>query len=245
MRNLKKSRKSSLQRPLKDKIVIVTGGGRGIGAATAIAFARAGARVALCSRTTHQLRSTKLKVQKESAVDRVMAVSCDIRSERQVRKFFAKVVRVWGRPDILINNAAIVFKKDLKKTTLSEWQNLISVNLTGTFLCSREVARVMSRGCIINISSLAGLRGVEKFRGLGAYTASKFGVVGLTEVLALELAPKIRVNCIAPGAVNTEMLQKAAPHLKTRTTPYQVAEFILKLALKPYTGRVLALNANL
>ena len=111
----------------------------------------------------------------------------------------------------------------------------MNTNVRGTFLCCRAAFRQMSMGkrggAIVNLSSLSGVRGPEKFPGSSAYVVSKYGVVGMTEILAVEGKPyNIRVNCVAPGAVDTEMLKKAAPFLKTNTTPAEVARTILNLA---------------
>jgi NAD(P)-dependent dehydrogenase (short-subunit alcohol dehydrogenase family) len=114
------------------------------------------------------------------------------------------------------------------------WDQVINVNLRGTFLCCREAFRLMSaqkQGVIINISSLSGVKGVEKFPGLSAYNVSKSGVAGLTEILAVEGKPyNIRVCAISPGAVDTEMLREAAPHLKAGMTAEEMAEILLFLA---------------
>jgi len=114
------------------------------------------------------------------------------------------------------------------------WDRVISTNLRGTFLCCREAFRIMTvqkKGVIINLSSLSGVKGVEKFPGLSAYNVSKAGVASLTEILAVEGKPhNIRVCAISPGAVDTEMLRQAAPHLKAGMTPEDLAEILLFLA---------------
>jgi NAD(P)-dependent dehydrogenase (short-subunit alcohol dehydrogenase family) len=121
------------------------------------------------------------------------------------------------------------------------WDRVIAVNLRGTFLCCREAFRIMSEqkgGVIVNISSLSGVKGVEKFPGLSAYNVSKSGVAGLTEILAVEGKPyNIRVCAVSPGAVDTEMLRQAAPHLKAGMTPEDLAEILLFMV--DDTGRML------
>jgi NAD(P)-dependent dehydrogenase (short-subunit alcohol dehydrogenase family) len=110
---------------------------------------------------------------------------------------------------------------------------VLGVNLRGTFLCCREAFRIMTeqqQGVIVNFSSLSGVKGVEKFPGLSAYNVSKAGVAGLTEILAVEGKPyNIRVCAVSPGAIDTEMLRQAAPHLKAGMTPQDMAEILLFL----------------
>ncbi|HEV2473416.1 MAG TPA: SDR family NAD(P)-dependent oxidoreductase, partial [Chthonomonadales bacterium] len=117
---------------------------------------------------------------------------------------------------------------------IATWDAVIDTNLRGTFLCCREAFRVMSEqrsGVIINLSSLSGVKGVEKFPGLSAYNVSKAGVASLTEILAVEGKPyNIRVCAVSPGAVDTEMLRQAAPHLKAGMTPGDMADILLFLA---------------
>src|SRR5437016_14424560 len=117
---------------------------------------------------------------------------------------------------------------------VSTWDSVIAVNLRGTFLCCLKAFQLMAaqqHGVIINFSSLSGVRGVEKFPGLSAYNVSKSGVAGLTEILAVEGKPyNIRVCAVSPGAVDTEMLRQAAPHLKAGMKPEDIAEILLFLA---------------
>jgi NAD(P)-dependent dehydrogenase (short-subunit alcohol dehydrogenase family) len=114
------------------------------------------------------------------------------------------------------------------------WDRVLDVNLRGTFLCCRAAFRMMAaqkQGVIVNISSLSGVKGVEKFPGLSAYNASKAGIASLTEILAVEGKPhNIRVCAVSPGAIDTEMLRQAAPHLKAGMTPKDLAEILLFLA---------------
>jgi NAD(P)-dependent dehydrogenase (short-subunit alcohol dehydrogenase family) len=117
---------------------------------------------------------------------------------------------------------------------VATWDNVLAVNLRGTFLTCREAFRSMAarqRGVIINMSSLSGVKGVEKFPGLSAYNVSKSGVAGLSEILAVEGKPyNIRVCAVSPGAVETGLLRQAAPHLKASVTPADMAELLLFLA---------------
>jgi len=148
----------------------------------------------------------------------------------------------YGRVDILVNCAGIVLVRPFVDMDAETWDRVIAVNLRGTFLCCRQAFRVMmaqQSGVIINLSSLSGVRGVEKFPGLSAYNVSKAGVASLTEILAVEGKPfHIRVCAVSPGAVDTEMLRQAAPHLKAGMTPDDLAEILLFLA--DDSGRMLS-----
>src|SRR5262249_12092692 len=147
----------------QNQIVIVTGASRGIGAATAEAFANNGARVVIVSRNLKKLLSVRNKIQRRCGGSNVLAMKVDIGVERQVINLFQMVLKHWGRPEILINNAGVVIKRDLLKTSSSDWSRILKTNLTGTFLCLREAAKAMRRGQIINISSLSGIGGLKKF----------------------------------------------------------------------------------
>src|SRR5713101_2337238 len=154
--------------------------------------------------------------------------------EDDVVGLFHRVMERYGRVDALVNCAGIVAVRPFVDMDAATWDHVISVNLRGTFLCCREAFRVMAAqrsGVIINFSSLSGVKGVEKFPGLSAYNVSKAGVASLTEILAVEGKPhNIRVCAVSPGAVDTEMLRQAAPHLQAGLTPDDLAEILLLLA---------------
>jgi len=214
----------------QDKVAVVTGGGKGIGRACALRFAQLGARVALISRTENELR----KVQKEivECSDRpALIFSGDVSEETAVIRFFKLINDELGPVDFLVNNAATLHVSELSEHELAAWDHVMAVNVRGAFLCSQQAVRQMKAakkaGAIVNVGSLEGIRGPEKFKGLGSYIASKYALLGLTESLAVggrEFG--IRANLVAPGAVNTEMLHKAAPHLKTNTEPEDIARTI-------------------
>jgi NAD(P)-dependent dehydrogenase (short-subunit alcohol dehydrogenase family) len=172
----------------------------------------------------------------------VLAVVGDVSREDDVHRLFEQVKEAYGRVDILVNCAGIVAVRPFVDMDVATWDNVIGVNLRGTFLCCREAFQLMAtqqQGVIINLSSLSGVKGVEKFPGLSAYNVSKTGVAGLTEILAVEGKPyNIRVCAVSPGAVDTEMLRQAAPHLKAGMTPEDMAEILLFLA--DDTGRKLS-----
>jgi NAD(P)-dependent dehydrogenase (short-subunit alcohol dehydrogenase family) len=223
---------------IQDRVAIITGAGRGVGRATARLFARNGARVVLFSRTPVHLEQTTTEIQREGG--RVLAILGDVAREEDVQNLFQEVRTTYNRLDILINCAGIVTLRPFVEMDTETWDRVQNINLRGTFLCCREAFRMMipqKQGVIVNISSLSGVKGVEKFPGLSAYNVSKAGIASLTEILAVEGKPhNIRVCAVSPGAIETEMLRQAAPHLKAAMTPDDMAEILLFLAAD--TGRM-------
>ena len=239
---------------LKDRVAIVTGGGRGIGAATARLFAQAGARVAIASRTVDELAVTARAIAAETGAERVLPVPTDVADESAIVALFAKTVERFGDLHVVVNAAGRFAGADVVDLDVDTWDAVQAVNVRGTFLASREAFRRLRAlrhgGAVVNVSSLGGLRGTQKFPGFAAYTASKFGVVGLTESLAVEGRPLgIRVNCVAPGAVDTRMMREAAPFLRTETTADDVARTIRFLCddaeSGALTGAVVEILSNL
>jgi NAD(P)-dependent dehydrogenase (short-subunit alcohol dehydrogenase family) len=177
----------------------------------------------------------------------------DVSDEEAVEAAFAQVRQMWGPARILVNNAGTIIRVPLADMTVAQWDHVIAVNLRGSFLCARAAFRQMrDSGCggsIVNISSLGGIRSTLKFAGFTAYVSSKHGVVGLTECLSVEgKSHGIRVNCVAPGAVDTQMLRSAVPFLKTSTQPEAIAELIAYLGddqkSRALTGAVIEVNSN-
>jgi NAD(P)-dependent dehydrogenase (short-subunit alcohol dehydrogenase family) len=191
---------------LKDRVAIITGGGRGIGKAISLAFASEGAIVVVAARTSSMLDETIEKI--ESGGGKAEAIRTDVSDEKQVQRLVAEVIKAYGRVDILVNNSGIggptVNVVDLK---LRDWNEVLAINLTGSMLCAREVLRHMIQrrtGNIINIGSDAGRFGYPM---RSPYCVSKWGIIGLTETLAIEAGQyDIRVNCISPAAVRGERL---------------------------------------
>jgi NAD(P)-dependent dehydrogenase (short-subunit alcohol dehydrogenase family) len=231
------------------KVAVVTGAGRGIGAATAEALAVEGYTVLLAARTEPELQATASRV--EQAGGEVAWRSCDVAHEADVSALFVENDERWGRLDALVNCAAIVRVGPFAEMPVEEWDAVLDVNLRGTYLCCREAFHRMERqggGVIVNFSSLSGVRGLEKFPGLSAYNVSKYGVLGLTEILAVEGRPHgIRAVALSPGAVETRMLKEAAPHLRARVGPEDVARiaaFVVSDAAAPLSGANLELFTN-
>jgi NAD(P)-dependent dehydrogenase (short-subunit alcohol dehydrogenase family) len=234
------------------KVALVTGAGRGIGAATAHLLAAGGARVALVSRTLSQLEEQAALICSEFGAGRAIAIAGDIADEAFVRSAFDRVKSTFGPVRILINNAGHFHKGNLAETTLADWERSFATNVTGMFLCSKYATLQMREaggGAVVNVSSLAGIRSAEKFPGFAAYIASKHAVIGLTEGLAVEEKPNgIRVNCVAPGTVETHMLHSAFPGVEATAQPEDIAKVIAYLcdgdAAGALTGAIIEANTN-
>ncbi|MBU2262074.1 MAG: SDR family oxidoreductase [Proteobacteria bacterium] len=188
---------------LEDRVVVVTGGSRGIGLELAGDFLEQGAKVVICGRKQENLAAA---VEKLGGGGRLLAVPAHVAREGDVENLFETAVRHFGGLDILINNVGMnLLAASVVDADLPVWNKIIEGNLTGAFLCSRKAARIMrekKRGKIVNISSLAGTKASP---GMGIYGVAKAGLEMLTKVLASELAPfNIQVNAIAPGVVRTD-----------------------------------------
>ena len=202
---------------LEGKIVIVTGARRGMGKSHALALAKAGAKVAVADISLEECQKVVDEIRKEKG--EALAVKCDVTKKGEIDDMIKTVVDKWGRIDILVNNAGICQFKPFLELTEEEWDRTLDTNLRGYFLCAQAAAKEMVKqktGVIINIASTAmGQVGVG-FPTLAHYCASKGGIVGMTETLALELAPyNIRVNAIAPGAIETPMIDPLKADPKT------------------------------
>ena len=213
---------------IKDRVAIITGAGRGVGRATALRFAREGARVVLFSRTPTPLNELAADLAHQGYP--FLAVVGDVSREEDVQALFQQAMQTFRRVDILVNCAGVVAVQPFAEMDVSTWDHVLGINLRGTFLCCLEAFHIMAvqrSGVIVNLSSLSGVKGVEKFPGLSAYNVSKAGVASLTEILAVEGKPyNIRVCAVSPGAVDTEMLKQAAPNLKAGMTPEDLAEIL-------------------
>jgi NAD(P)-dependent dehydrogenase (short-subunit alcohol dehydrogenase family) len=193
---------------LKGKVVIITGARRGMGKSHAIAFAKEGAKVVVSDISLEDCEKVVEEIKKLGG--EAMAIKCDVSKKEEVEEMVRKTIERWGRVDVLVNNAAIAQFKPFLELTEQDWDRTMNINLKGYFLCAQACAKEMIKqksGVIINIASIAmGQVGIG-FPTLVHYVASKGGVVGLTEALALELAPYgIRVNSVSPGIIDTPMV---------------------------------------
>lgn len=192
---------------LSGQVAIVTGASSGIGAASAIALAKQGAKVTLAARREDKLAAVAQEI--TQAGGETLLVKTDVSQKSQVENMVSQTVAKWGRVDILLNNAGIAHFAALSEMTEQQWDETLDINLKGQFLAAQAVAREMMKnkyGRIINIASVAAGQVGIGFPNIAHYCASKGGVVGMTEALATELTPHgINVNAIAPGLISTEM----------------------------------------
>lgn len=221
---------------LKDKVALVTGGGRGIGKEIALTYARAGAEVVLAARTKLQLDAVAAEVRQLGR--RALAIEADVSNPTDVARMVDETLQEFGQIDILVNNAAVAGPKLVIDTTLEDWNRMIGVNLTGVYLCSRTVLPSMlnrRQGKIISISSGSGLRGSARN---AHYSASKAGVIAFTQALANEVREfGLQVNVICPGPIKTEMLAS-----RPDTSPVDESNF---LGPEDVAGAALFLASNL
>ncbi len=234
---------ASSARWLAGRLAVVTGASRGIGAATAVAVATAGAHVVLAARDREALDRVAGRIQ--DAGGQATPVPTDVSDEAAVRRLFATVTQM-GPLGALVCAAGVLTPALFPETTSGMWGDTLGVNLTGTFLCCRAAFTAMApagEGRIVNIGSLSGVYATEKFPGLAAYNVSKYGVIGLTEAIAVEGKEHgVSAVCLSPGAVDTEMLRRANPALRPGLTPDDVGELIVALLDSPLA---LASGANI
>ena len=193
---------------LKNKVVVITGARRGMGKADALLFAQKGAKVVVSDISQEDCQKVVDQIEKKGG--QAIAVKCDVSKKEEVDNLFRKTIEKFGRVDVLVNNAGICEFKPFIDLTEEEWDRTLNINLKGYFLCAQAAAKEMVKqksGVIVNIASVAmGQLGVG-FPNIVHYCASKGGIAAMTEALALELAPyNIRVNAIAPGMIETPMI---------------------------------------
>ena len=234
---------------LAGRVAVVTGASQGIGAATATAIAAAGAHVILAARKREALEDVAGRIRQAGGA--ATAVPTDVSQATDVERLFAAAQGAAGTPTALVCAAAVLTSALFAETTVEMWQQTLGVNLTGSFLCCRAAFTAMrsaGEGRIVNIASLSGVYATEKFPGLAAYNVSKYGVIGLTEAIAVEGREHgISAICVSPGAVDTQMLRQANPELGPGLTPADVAELIVALLdspLAPASGANIPLFSN-
>ena len=202
----------SINLDLSGQTAIITGAGRGIGRATAMALADCGACVVLAARTSSQIESVAEEITARGGT--ALPVVCDIAREEDIQNLFSRLDAFSDRLDIIINNAAIGRYGLFQEFSTADLDDLLAVNVRGTYICCREALHRMipqKKGAIINISSVVGIKGYEN---QSAYTASKHAVVGMTKSLAVEAQRyNIRVSVIHPGGVDTQLVRDARPDL--------------------------------
>jgi len=208
---------ASTDKPLSGRHAVITGGGRGIGASVAAALAGLGADLTLMGRNEQTLEETRAAIG-EAQDGKVFATRADVTDEESVAGAFAAAAEELGAPAILVNNAGAAASAPFKRMESALWHSMLAVNLTGVYLCTRQVLPAMLEadwGRVINIASTAGLVG---YRYVTAYCAAKHGVIGLTRALALETSKTgVTVNAVCPGYTDTEMVGDAIRNIVAKT----------------------------
>ncbi len=242
---------------LRDKVALVTGASQGIGRATALALAEAGAKVGAAARSADKLASLVAEI--EGASGEALAIPMDVADGAQVKSGFQQVLTKFGRLDILVNNAAITRDTLALRMKLEDWEAVLRTNLTGAHLCIQQALGAMLKqrsGRIINLSSVVAQTGNA---GQANYVASKAGLIGLTRAIAVEVASRnITVNAVAPGFVATPMTDVLSQEIKDKMkamiplgrfgSERDIAAAILFLASDEasyITGQVLEVNGGL
>ncbi len=242
---------------LAGQVAVVTGASRGIGRATAIALGAVGAQVVV-NYARSSTAADEVVAEITAAGGSAIALQGDVSDPAQVDALIQATLDQWGRIDVLVNNAGITRDTLLLRMKLEDWQAVINLNLTGVFLCTKAVSKIMLKqrqGRIINIASVAGLMGNP---GQANYSAAKAGVVGFTKTVAKELAPRgVTVNAVAPGFIqtdmtenlpNTEAILQMIP-LGRYGQPEEIAGVIRFLAADPaaayITGQVLTVDGGM
>ena len=223
---------------LKDQVAIVTGGSSGIGLAICREFLAEGMYVVIAARDQNKLSKALKELKSRTKFkDHLIAIPTDVSNANDVNELVKTTIETWDRIDVLVNDAGIGFWSKIDECKESEWERVLAVNLKGTFLCTKAVLPLMKRqrsGYIFNISSLAGKVGMG---GAAAYSASKFGIVGLTQSLLDEVIDhSIRATVICPGFVATPMVAGASVPTEEMIPPTDIGKLVVNLLnLSPVT----------
>ncbi|MDD2907737.1 MAG: SDR family oxidoreductase [Candidatus Gracilibacteria bacterium] len=222
----------------KNKVVLITGASRGIGMATALHFGKEGAFVVVNYLSSKE-KADKVVESIRKIGGNAISIKCDVSDENQVKNMIGEIIKVFGRLDILINNAGVLINKPILEKTVFDWNKVINTNLLGTFLCSKygieEMLKNENGGVILNLSSINGTKYFSPDEI--EYDISKVGIITLTKNFAKAFSPKIRVLAIAPGNVSTEINNSKIDiksdldpiYLNKFTTPSDVGKVILDL----------------
>jgi NAD(P)-dependent dehydrogenase (short-subunit alcohol dehydrogenase family) len=223
----------------ENRVAVVTGASSGIGRATAELLAARGARVAVFARSEDKLRALVARHE-----GRMLAVTGDVADAAAIDALFERCESEFGDCDVLVNNAGMIDPKLLIDTTPEEWDRMFAVNVRGAYLASRRALRPMIArrgGVIVNVASISGVIGPEKFPRFVSYNASKAAVIAMTEALAVEVKGYgIRVNCVSPGSVDTKMWDEASGGAPADMTAEEIAEvisFLASDASRPMNGQ--------
>jgi 3-oxoacyl-[acyl-carrier protein] reductase len=225
---------------LKNNVAIITGGGRGIGRATALAFARESAKVVLAATTNAEIEAVAQEVRELGG--EAAAIPTDVTDKTQTQALAKTAIDTFGQIDILVNNAGVAIHNPISDIREEDWDLNIAVNLKGVFLCTQAVFQHMcdrGTGHIINVSSISGKGG---HKNGGAYCSAKFGVIGFTEVTAVEGKPLgVKASVVCPGPTDTRMRRENHPDdvIENLTLPEDIADAIVFLATQPKRAHTL------
>jgi 3-oxoacyl-[acyl-carrier protein] reductase len=230
---------------LSGACAIVTGGGRGIGRCTAVQLAAAGARVVIVARSVDETEAVAKEISEAGGT--ALARQADVVDPEQLDAIVSEAIDLYGGVDILVNNAGVAIHNPISKIRLADWEANIAVNLTGTFVCTQAVFSHMcdrGKGHIVNVSSISGVRGHQNG---GAYCASKFGVIGFTEVTDVEGRPHgVKASVVCPGPTDTKMRRDNHPDdvLEALTQAEDIAEAIVFLIRQPRQAHTVQMNVR-
>lgn len=241
----------------KDKVVLITGGSRGIGRATAIKFTKLGAKVIVVYASNENKASSLVKEIKDFGGE-INLIKADLSVENEIEKVVNEALKLYGKVDILINNAGIVYDREFEEITYEESLKIVKLNMLAPLFLSQKIAPIMLKnknGVIINVSSTSGMYDFNP--GTADYAMSKIALQSLTKDLSMKYAPVIRVNAVAPGWVNTDMnvdlpkdfveQETLKYHMKRWAEPNEISDAIVYLAspnASYITGQVLVLDGG-